>query len=71
MSWTKTVVEVVVLSKGPLEFETIADLDELITNGPCSGAWDITETVHLTREEMAVELDKQGIAPEFLGCEEE
>jgi hypothetical protein len=67
MKLVKTVVQVVVLSEGDVDFDDLSELHDLITIGGCSGNWAVTATIDLTREEMAASLEEQGSDPDFFG----
>ena len=61
----KTTVTVEVLHEEPLNFETLADLHYTITDGDCSGKYEVTDFVAMDGKSMAKELQKQGSDPEF------
>lgn len=65
-TFNKTVIEVVVLSEGPYDPESLEDVAYDIVNGDCSGGWTITETEELNEAQVAEELKKQDSDPSFL-----
>ncbi len=62
----KTVVQVTVLSEDkPVKFDSLQELDFIITEGDCSGAYEVTSVERLTGSQMAKALEAQASAPSF------
>ena len=66
---TKVVVEI--LHEGPIEFDNLGNINDMITNGDCSGAMTVEASELLTGKQMADEAIKQHSSPEFFGLEED
>lgn len=72
IKYYKTVIQVEILSVGPYDPDTLADVHYDIVEGDCSGKWSIKEQQELSRKEMSEALENQGSDPEFLlGTEDE
>lgn len=67
----KTTVTVEVLHEEPLNFDTLEDLHYAITDGDCSGKFEVTGFVAMDGKSMAKALQKQGSDPEFFQLDEE
>jgi hypothetical protein len=67
-NFQKTRVLVEVLHEGPLAFQSLADLHDLITDGDASGNYTV-KSVDLNPKKMADEAIKQGSDPEFFGID--
>lgn len=61
----RTIVQVEVLSRGPLEFEDLADLHEMITDGHFSGEYEVKSSEVVGRAEMRKLLEAQRSDPDF------
>ena len=62
----KTVIRVEVLSDTHYDPQTLADVHMDITEGDCSGKWNIIEQVELSKKDMSDALIAQGSDPQFL-----
>lgn len=61
----KTTVTVEVLHEEPLDFDNLEDLHYMITDGECSGKFEVTDFVAMNGKNMAKALQEQGSDPEF------
>ena len=61
----KTTIMVEVLSEKPVDFENLSAVDLEITEGDCSGKWEVTKTEELTGEQAVKALLEQGSDPSF------
>jgi hypothetical protein len=66
----RTVIEVEVLSEELDDFNTLEDVHYAITQGHCSGEWDVKSQGEVTPKRMAKLLLAQGSDPEFFGLDE-
>lgn len=71
MTFHKTVISIEILSDGPYVAESLEKIYHDITDGDCSGVWNVIETAELTRSEMSDALIEQGSDPEFLFGDDE
>lgn len=62
----KTTITVEVLSEGVYDPDTIHDIAHDITEGDCSGEWNVTDQEQVTAEEMAKLLREQASDASFL-----
>lgn len=60
---TKIVVEV--LSEAPVNFDSLEEVAYSITDGGCSGQWNVVKTTELNGKQIVKALDAQGSASEF------
>jgi len=67
----KTIIKVEVLSEGKYNPEDLEQVHMDITDGDCSGKWDIESSTKLTSKQAAKALIAQGSAPEFFMLDEE
>ena len=67
----KTIVQIEVLSTEEIGDVTLNDIVYMITDGHCSGHWEIASTEEITAPTMAQLLINQGSDPEFLGLDED
>lgn len=67
----RTVVEIEVLSEEETDFQSLADIDYAITDGHCSGRWNVTSQLEVAPAQMAELLKRQGSDPSFLGLDDE
>ena len=66
----RTEIRVVVLSETPFQPERLADVAHAITEGDCSGEWDVAKADKLDGKQAAEELTKQGSDPAFFSLTE-
>jgi hypothetical protein len=68
-TFTKTTIQVEVISEEPIEVKDMEELHWRIMYGNCSGIWSITRVESLDNEELLKECAKQGTDPSyFLDC---
>ena len=68
----KTTVLVEILSEDfPAEFDSLEDIHNLISEGDCSGCYEITAVSKLDGKMAAQELQKQGSEPGFFQIDDE
>lgn len=65
-SFKKTVIKVVVISHADWEWGNLNDVAYSITEGDCSGVYDVEDVKFLSEQETAKELSEQGSDPAFL-----
>lgn len=68
--FVKTVIQVTVLSEGFYDPENLSGVHYDITNGDCSGKWEVVKQTDLTGKQAAKELEKQGSDPAFFQLDE-
>jgi hypothetical protein len=66
----KTLVTVEVLHEGPIEFDDLKELSNMINSGDCSGQFKVMAAEPLTPKQMAEECLKQQSDPEFFDLDE-
>ena len=67
----RTVVQIEVLSEHPIDFENLRELIYMVTEGDCSGNYDITEHEIVDGKRMAQLLLGHGSDPSFFHLTEE
>ena len=72
MKYYRHTITIEVLSNdlSGFEYESLADIDDQITEGACSGRVVVSKVDELTADEMAAALEKQGSDPSLLLEEE-
>jgi len=61
----RTIIQVEVLSEEPVHFDNLGQVHEAITNGDCSGQFEVTAQVEVSPENMARLMEAQGSDPAF------
>ena len=67
----KTVIQVEVLSEDPFNPEDLKEVHDAITEGDCSGKWEIVSKETLDAKQCALALEKQGSDPGFFQLDSE
>jgi hypothetical protein len=67
----KTIISVEVLSEAPFDPCNLSDVHYAITDGDCSGRWKVVGKEELDGRTAAIELMRQGSAPEFFGLDDD
>jgi hypothetical protein len=61
----KTTITVEVLSEWPVTFEDLNGVHLAITNGDCSGKWEVSKVEELNGKKVAAALTQQDSDPSF------
>ena len=67
----KTTIMVEVLSEEPVDFDNLAAVDLAITDGDCSGKWEVSKVEELDKHEAATALMAHGSDPSFFQIDTE
>ncbi len=62
----RQVIEIEVLSKDPIDFQSLQQVAYEVTDGAASGTWSVKEQTTHNRDEIADLLVAQGSDPSFL-----
>jgi len=66
----KTRIEVVVISRDPIEGVTLLDIDHMIDEGDAAGNWGHVDSKELTPQEAVEALKEIGSEPDFFNMDE-
>jgi hypothetical protein len=67
----KTIITIEVLSEEPYNPDSVQEIDYDITDGDCSGKFDVVESIEVDAPTMAALLKSQGSDPEFFQLDDE
>lgn len=66
----RTKISVEILSEDPVSFDNLAAVHQSITDGDCSGVWDVINVDELDGKQAASALSAQGSDPTFFRINE-